>query len=71
VQRGGTCRSTLLESKMMQAVDKIQSQLDLVSNGPESKGSVFRRRVPVQFSPNLDDIPMLALPPDREAFDHQ
>jgi hypothetical protein len=56
---------------MMQAVDKIQSQLDLGSNGPESKGSVFPRRVPVQFSPHLDDIPMLALPPDREAFDHQ
>ena len=57
----------LLEAKMMRVVDKIQSQLgpDLVSNGPESK--VFRCRMPIQFSPNPDNVQVP--PPDREASD--
>jgi len=71
VQRGGACRSTLLDAKMMQVVDKIQSQLDLVSNGPESERSVVRPRTPIQFSPNPDDVQVLTLAQDREAFDHQ
>jgi hypothetical protein len=58
------------KTEMMEVVDKIQSQLDPVLNRPESKGSVFWRRMPIQFSPNPDDSPVLTLPPDREAFDH-